>query len=136
MENQYKDNHPDTRLSMRHEMRHSHRAGYTPEESCWFADRIVNGEPVPRISVRYEVKRMFYSCTEEPEGVRLFYITERMSFAVREKYGQTGTFMEQQWQFADLDPGSGEAILPGNAVGKYVEFTLPNGVVLTSAYAE
>ena len=132
-----RDNNPNTCLSMRHEMRHSHQAGYTPEESYWFADQILKHKPVPRISVCYEQNRVHYSCSAEAKRIRLFYITERMSYTRREKYGlPCNTFMKQDWQITELDPENGDAPLPENAVGKYVEFTLANGVVLTSPYVE
>jgi len=44
--------------------------------------------------------------------------------------------MAQDWKIVDLDPAVDTAVLPPDAVGKYIEFTLENGIVLTTAYNE
>ena len=77
-----------------------------------------------------------YFCDERAKSVRLFYITDKMTYANREKYGLRNTFMQQEWQIVGLDPDKTEAELPRDAVGKYLEFTLNNGVVLTTPYNE
>ncbi len=131
-----KDNNPNTRLSIIHEMNHSHRYGYTPEESYWFADAVLNGKEIPNIKVSYTANRVSYSCDAKIKAVRLFYIDEKMTYIHREKYGYNDSFMEQEWQILELDPEKDSAELPENAVGKYVEFTLENGIVLTAPYSE
>ena len=68
--------------------------------------------------------------------MRLFYITEPMTFVQREKYGASATYMAQEWQILPLEPDETIATLPADAVGCYVEFTLPEGVVLTTPYVE
>ena len=44
--------------------------------------------------------------------------------------------MKEDWQILNLDPSKSEADLPKNAVGKYLEFTLKNGMILTTPYEE
>ncbi len=131
-----KDGNPDTCLCMIHNMGHSHSCAYTPKESYWFADRIIRGEPVPRVTAEYIGNRVKYSCSVKPRSVRLFYITEEMSYTRREKYGLHNTFMAQDWQTVELDPEKAEAALPDDAKGKYIEFILDNGVTLTTVYSE
>ena len=131
-----KDGNPDTCLSMIHDMGHSHSCAYTPKESYWFANRVLSGTPVPTVSAQYSGNVVKYSCSEKPISVRLFYITEEMSYSRREKYGLHNTFMQQEWQIVDLCPDEESAILPEYTVGKYLEFTLADGVVLTTPYHE
>ncbi|MBR6513300.1 MAG: dienelactone hydrolase family protein [Clostridia bacterium] len=126
----------DTCLSMIHNMGHSHSCAYTPEESYWFADQILAGNKIPEVTAEYSADKVIYSCSARIKSVRLFYITEKMTYTNREKYGLRNTFMEQEWQIVDLDPDKTEALLPQGAIGKYVEFTLENGVVLTTPYNE
>ena len=59
-----------------------------------------------------------------------------MSYALREKYGDKNTYMEQDWEILCLDPNENCAEIPENAVGKYIEFTLMNGLRLTTVYTE
>lgn len=131
-----KDGDPDTCLSMINNMGHSHSCAYMPKESYWFADRILSGKPVPRVTAEYIGNKVKYSCSVKPNSVRLFYITEEMSYTHREKYGLNNTFMAQDWQTVELDPEKTEAPLPDNAKGKYIEFILDNGVTLTTPYSE
>ncbi len=127
---------PDTCLSMLHEMRHSHNEGYTPEESYWFADRIINGRGIPRVSAKYKDGTVYYSCSEKPSRVRLFYITEKMSYELRQKHRDKNFYMKQEWSINELSSEETSAPIPSEAVGRYVEFTLAQGVVLTSPYYE
>ena len=59
-----------------------------------------------------------------------------MTYIIREKYGDKNCFMKEDWQILNLDPSKSEADLPKNAVGKYLEFTLKNGMILTTPYEE
>lgn len=131
-----KDNHPGTCLSMLHEMGHSHGCGYNPEESYWFADEILAGNKIPKAEAKYTGDVVIYSCDTKVKVVRLFYITDKMTYITREKHGATSSFMAQDWEIRSLDPYKNSAELPQNAVGKYVEFTLENGIVLTTPYTE
>lgn len=130
-----KDNE-NTCLSMLHNMGHSHSCAYTPRESYWFANEILKGNNIPKVRAEYIGNTVSYSCSVAPRSVRLFYITEEMSYTIREKYGLHNTFMEQEWQTIELDPEKNAAKLPDDAKGKYVEFTLESGIVLTTAYSE
>lgn len=131
-----KDNNENTCLSMLHNMRHSHYDGYTPEESYWFAKKSINGERVPCVNASYRDGRLYYSCSEKAERIRLFYITEKMTYALREKYKDKNFYMTQEWNILELDKNASFCALPDNAVGKYVEFTLPDGISLTTPYVE
>jgi len=131
-----KDNNPNTCLSMLDQMQHSHYEGYTPEESYWFADRIIGGNPVPKVNAEYTENEVHYTCSEKIIAARLFYINAKMSYVQREKFGMVRSFMEQDWQIIDLDPIKTTAQLPANTVGKYVEFTLEDGIIITTPYTE
>lgn len=131
-----KDNNPNTCLSMLDQMQHSHYHGYMPEESYWFADRITSGNAVPKVNAAYTKMEVCYTCSEKIVAARLFYIKEKMSYTQREKFGMVRSFMEQDWQIADLDPIKTTAQLPADAIGKYMEFKLEDGVILTTSYTE
>ncbi len=126
----------NTCLSMKHDMGHSHSCAHSPEESYWFADSVLSGKCIPKVRAEYCKGVVKYFCDEKVKSARIFYITEKMTYTNREKYGLHNTFMQQEWQIIDLDPNKTEAEIPHNAVGKYVEFTLDNGVVLTTPYNE
>lgn len=129
-------NNPSTCLAMKHEMYHSHKHGYRPGESYWFADQVLQGRSVPVPTATYKGGKVTYSCPVAPTAVRLLYISSPMRFEQRVKHGQSGTYMAQEWQILPLDPGATTASLPEDAVGCYVEFTLAEGVVLTTPYVE
>ncbi len=131
-----RENNRSTCLSMLHDMHHSHWHGYTPQESYWFADAILNGEPIPELKASYAEDQVMYSCDAAIRSARLFYITDKMHYVKREKYGSENCYMENDWQILMLDPAKDTADLPKNAAGKYVEFTLENGIVLTTPYTE
>ena len=131
-----KDNNPNTCLSIKHQMGHSHRAGYTPEESYWFADTIINGGKVPKVTATKNGRNLILSACDNLKSVRLFYLTQKLSYSEKEKYGFTSTFMDGEWQILDIDKTATEITLPKNAVCYYVEFTLENGIVLSSPYFE
>ena len=126
----------NTCLSMKHEMGHSHSCAHSQKESYWFADSVLAGRSIPKVKAEYRNGAVKYFCDERAKSVRLFYITDKMTYANREKYGLRNTFMQQEWQIVELDPDKTEAELPRDAVGKYLEFTLNNGVVLTTPYNE
>ena len=129
-------NHPDTCLSMLSGMGHSHYQGFMPRESYWFAHTVLGGRPVPKACASYEGGRVLYGCTAPVREARLYYIREAMTYETREKYGITSSYMKQEWETAPLDPRGESALLPEEAFGRYVEFTLENGIVLTTPYLE
>lgn len=131
-----KENNRNTCLSMLHLMYHSHTSGYTPLESYWFADEVCRGAELPQVTAEYSSGQVEYSCSAAVKSVRLFFITEPMTYILREKHGMKRFFMQQEWQIQELDPTKRSATLPPDAVGKYVEFTLENGIVLTTPYLE
>ena len=131
-----RDSNPLTCLSMLHNMRHSHLEGYTPEESYWFARAVISNRSVPRVSVKYSGNTAEYFCDGELKAVRLFYITEKMSYTLREKHRDKNFYMAQEWSILDLSPDENKAIVPTDAVGRYIEFTLKDGIILTSPYEE
>ena len=132
-----KDNNPATRLSMLHQMGHSHEKGYRPEESFWFGKEIIEGRSIPKVDARKEGSSLRYECDAPLKAVRLFYITEQMTYILRDKYHyKNSTFMEQEWQILDLDPAKNSASLPEETKGYYLEFTLENDLVLTTAFYE
>ncbi len=131
-----KVNNKNTCLSLKHEMFHSHREGFTPGEGYWFAHKVINGEAVPEVQAEYKNGKVHYTCTEKAAKVRLFYINEKMSHCERKKYNRINIFMQQDWQIKNLDPTQNTAALPADAYGCYVEFTLQNGMVLTTPYTE
>ena len=59
-----------------------------------------------------------------------------MDFIQREKYDTKGSFMKQDWQIINLDINENSANLPEDAIGKYIEFTLENGITLTTPYSD
>lgn len=132
-----KENNPKTRLSMLHQMGHSHEKGYAPEESFWFGRAIIEGHTLPEISATFENRAIHYQCDQPLKSVRLFYIPEKMTYILRDKnQWKNNTFMKQEWQIKDLDPAKTSAPLPEDAVGRYLEFTLESGIVLTTPYYE
>ena len=72
----------------------------------------------------------------ELKAVRLFYITEKMSYTLREKHRDKNFYMAQEWSILDLSPDENKAVIPTDAVGRYLEFTLKDGIILTSPYEE
>lgn len=129
-------NNPNTCLAMQHEMRHSHKHGYRPAQSYWFADAVLAGKKIPTLTATYGDGEVQYACDGAPTAARLFYITEPMTYVQREKYGMKASFMAQEWQIAELDVTAERAPLPTDAVGCYVEFAFAEGVVLTTPYVE
>jgi len=131
-----KDNNKNTCLSMLNNMNHSHYHGYTPNESYWFADTVLSNLSVPSVEVKYSDNKIIYSCTEKAKSVKLYYITEEMSYEKHIKYGIDNSFMKQEWNIVELDSFNNKADKPKDAVGMYLEFTLENDIVLTTPYKE
>ena len=121
---------------MIHRMGHSHIEGFTAEENYYFANKIVKGEKIPEIKVEYKDNKVYYSCSEDLKDAKLYYIKSKLKYEEMKKYGDKNTFMPEYWNILCLDHMEHEANLPENAVGKYVEFTLKNGIILTTPYEE
>ena len=126
-----------TRLSAVYQMGHSHRRAWNRTEALTFADWICcGGEEIPAIRVGTSVQ-IEPSCAKVT-SLRLFYLTEPMSYAQNEQ----GTLaMEQEWQWKELSVKDGEAeyVLDEEMRGYYFELTAQVGeesVVLTTSYVE
>lgn len=131
-----KDLNENTCLSILHRMGHSHIEGFTPKESYYFAEKILKGEKIPKVKAEYKDNKVYYSCSEDLKDVKLYYLKDKMKYEEIVKYGSKNTYMTEYWNILCLDPMEKEATLPENTAGKYVEFTLNNGIVLTSPYVE
>lgn len=127
---------PNTCISIKHEMGHSHKAGYQPNESYWFADTILSGNQVPKVSAIKNGNLLQISADTELKSIRLFYLTEKMTYSEKEKRGFKSTFMDNEWNILDIDTGATKIAIPQDADSFYLEFTLENGIVLSSQYFE
>ena len=123
-----------TVLSMRHLMYHSHTNAYNCAESYWFADRILNGKEIPKIDCCLTAGRLSFECSEKGAEIRLFYIAGKMEYTERVKYGIKNCFMKQDWEIVNIEPDAKSIELPQNAGGFYLEFKLPDGIVLCSPF--
>ncbi len=131
-----KDNNPNIRLSMIHEMRHSHRYGYTPEVPYLYVDAVLAGKTPPEVEAMYNGRKLTYRSSVPAERVRLFHINGQLIYGKQVKYERADSFMEQEWEIMDLDPAETTAVLPEDAVGTYVEFTFTDGMVFATPYHE
>lgn len=121
---------PADRLSMINKMYHSHGCGWNPGEIMMFADSVVKGgatltgfasQPSGRkINVKIEADSAASKVT-----AKLYYITEDMTYSRHKKYGYEDTFMDQEWQTADLTVKEGTVTgsVPAKAKGYYIELT-------------
>ena len=121
---------PADRLSMINKMYHSHGCGWNPGEIMMFADSVVKGgatltgfasQPSGRkINVKIEA-----DSAASKVIAKLYYITEDMTYSRHKKYGYEDTFMDQEWQTADLTVKEGTVTgsVPAKAKGYYIELT-------------
>lgn len=126
----------NTRISIKHLMNHSHICVYSCEERYWFAGLVIKGEKIPKIDEKILNRKVFFKFTEEKIKVRLFYITEELTYTNRIKYGIENYFMKQEWLITEWGTNPKYGILPDNAIEYYFEYTLKNGIVLTSRFYE
>lgn len=133
-----KDGNPNTSLSIRHQIGHSHWCGYRLPESYWFADAVINGEALPKVDAAYRDGNVEYSCSVPTKRVRLFYIDSHMTYTKNNRRDPEKEMhsMTQEWNIMELDPTSHSAVLPDGIVGRYIEFTLENGIVISTPYFE
>lgn len=141
---------PNTRISIKNNMMHSHGSAWTPSESIAFADSVVMGksgfagfetQPAGRdVSVRLSIPE---GTTVSPSAAKLYYFTGPMTYSEHEKYGYSSTFLDPVWQVADAayDPATQTvtAKVPADATGYYVEITCKAGrsrVISTSAFVK
>ena len=133
-----KDGNPNTCLSIRHQIGHSHWCGYRPPESYWFADMVLNSEAIPTVDAVYRNGKVEYTCSAPVTRVRLFYLDQYMSYSYNRRRDPNRDIhcMDQEWKIVELDPAAHSADLPEKIVCRYMEFTLENGIVLTTPYYE
>ena len=125
---------PNSLLSIKHLMYHSHRHAYGCEEGYWFADRIINGKDVPSAICKACNGELIIDVSAEVSAIRLFYITEKMKYVKKNKYGIDNYFMKQDWRINNIEPSAKKIMIPENAAEYYVEFTLKDGIVICSGY--
>ena len=129
-------NNVNTVLSIRHLMYHSHTCAVRCRESYWFAECILNGDKVPRISAAVDNRTLTFYCSERPREIRLFYITDKLSYVDKEKYGISAIFIDEEWKIRTIDTASHQVELPDDAAEFYLEFTFENDIVLCSKFFE
>lgn len=145
------DGLPQTRLSIRDKMMHSHGCAWLVPESYVFADSIVKGVPhMPGLAAQPSGRSLHVPLVAETgvkvDSVRLYYITAPQTYSRHEKYGYTDTFMDQTWQTLDLTyqtdhEGSGYITgrVPDEAAAYYIQIISEVGsqpVVTSSIFVE
>lgn len=127
-------NNSKTVLSMCHLMHHSHTHAMLRQESYWYAERIISGQDVPHINAYIKGRKLLFSCTEAPKSIKLYYITGKLAYSRREKYGMNDVFLDRDWQILKVDTQASDVNLSNDAAGCYLEFILENDIVLCSQY--
>lgn len=125
-----KNKNPNTVLSIRHQMYHSHTHALQCPESYWFAEQIVNGRQISRPECKKQGGQIVFDKPQECVRVRLFYIAETPCYVEREKYGIYGHFMKQDWRIVEIPAEVNKFPVPKDMLFGYTEFTLSNGIVL------
>jgi len=134
----------ETRLSIVHNMHHSHPHGWARPESITFAKSIISGAPpLPKL-LNQPIGR---KCTVDIDytghfTAAAYYITSPMTYSVHSKFGGNAySYMDQTWNIiqCQIDPATQRVTceLPPEAAGYYLEIkTLINGeeFVVTSGY--
>lgn len=138
-------NNPRTRICMRNEMMHSHVHGWLPPESMLFADSVVCGGEQLTCLAKQPSGRDISLPINNYDGASvtalLYYINEKMTYSIHEKYGYSATFMDQQWQTAPLEVNGGTVSgrVPDGASGYYIELRAAKDgreYVTTSVFTE
>lgn len=128
-------NNPLTRISIRHEMMHSHEKAWACPEPKLFADMAIGEGPIMTSFMNDPVGRVINTLIAPQENTvvsaKLYYIQGKMSYSTRQRYGYESTFMDQEWHCLPL-PIRYNCItsqVPVSAVEYYVELTteLPDG---------
>ncbi len=138
-------NNRDSRLSVVHNMGHSHRRAWVREEPLIFADSVIKGtQKIPQINVNVngrDVEAFAEKCpTDASVSFKLYYMTEPMSYKRYNKKGiGVDTYLEQDWQIEALPVADGVAKgrIPAEAAAFYVELEVELGkssCVVTSPY--
>ena len=138
-------NNGDSRLSVLHNMGHSHRRAWVRKEPLIFADSVIKGtQKIPQIKVEINGRDIVASAQECPADAsvsfKLYYLTEPMRY---ERYNKKGigvdTYLVEDWKIAELacENGVATGCIPADAAEFYVELetTLEEApCVVTSPY--
>lgn len=135
--------HPLTRLSIVDQMYHGHDVAWIRTESEIFADAAVSGKTLPGLEDYSEGRQISLNvCCENAYSVTCFYITDKMSYSVHDKF-QYGayTFMDQEWERMSCEVNGDlvTGMLPEEAAGYYIEIkTEVDGkeFIISSIYKE
>lgn len=95
-----------TRMSAVHNMHHSHKRAWARHEALAFADAICKGAPMLPTLKQDKDRLICDDPTAEICSIRMYYLTEPMSYASNEK---NHMIMQQEWQIADLPISNGTA---------------------------
>ena len=138
-------NNPDSRLSVVHEMGHSHRRAWVRKEPLIFADSVIKGtQKIPQIHVKVDgrhVQAHAEGCSVDAiVSFKLYYVTEPMRY---ERYNKKGigvdTYLVEDWQIAEIPctDGIAKGTIPADAAAYYVELDTMIGeshCIITSPY--
>lgn len=122
-------NNTDTRISIIHNMYHSHNAGWAPKETMQFADSVTMGAAkLTSLDNQPSGRNIDCRFTKDPAAgtvtATLFYITDKMTYSNHQKYGDApSTYMDQVWKTSPLTV-TGNRIageVPKDAAGYYIE---------------
>ena len=114
-----------TRLSVITGMQHSHESAWERKEPLVFADSVVRGaEPMPE----FVTLPTGESTTCEVRGAtraRLYYITEELTYSMKDGADPHSTMPDQAWQRGDvtMDGGMIYGEIPSDAVMYYISVT-------------
>ena len=141
-------NNPDTRLSIKHKMYHSHSSAWNCAEIMAFADSVVKGgAKLTAIKDSSSGKSINMALTIDPAATKVtataYYLTKEITHSKFKKYhyDPSHDFLDEHWNSATLtvngDKVTGE--LPANALSYYVEIKTTIGgkqYVTSSTYTE
>lgn len=99
-------NNPLTRMSAVYDMHHSHKRAWVRHEALAFADAVCKGAPMLPTLVQERGRVVCTDPAAEIVSMRLYYLTEPMSYARNEK---NQMIMQQKWQWQDLAVADGTA---------------------------
>ncbi len=116
-------NNENTRFSAVNEMYHSHRFAWTRKEPFVFANSVCfGGKKLPAFKECEDALEVYNPDKAVIISVKLYYITEPMSYLTRE---EGGIRMAQDWEIADVENEGDRLkyIIPENAREYYFELT-------------
>ena len=128
-------NSPNTRFSAVHQMKHSHRRAWVRPEPLAFADWICQ-ERAAFPTVEIEKNRIIFPSETDAVSLRLFYLTEPMSYRKNE---EGSLEMAQEWQWKELSLKDRGFVLSEEIKGYYFELTAricDEEIIVTTPYFE